>query len=293
MEKKTILITGATSGIGKAAAKALAKEGHRIIVHGRNEAKAQAVREEIIAETGNDDIDVVIADLLLMSNVKRMAAEIKERYDRLDVLINNAGTMMNKEREVTQEGLEKTIALNLLAPFLLIESLLDTLSKSPDARIINVSSIMHKFSGKPHFDDFLLENDYSSGKAYGLSKLYLIWVSRRWAAELKQKGFEHMTVNIAHPFISNTNFGRGSKKGLFIDTIFRIGIPLSLSPEKGAESIIYLASSDEVKGVTGQFYGTKKKLDKVKEKYHSAENEQKVWDFCKEITKPYLDDPAE
>ncbi len=288
MESKTILITGATSGIGKATAKALAQQGHTVIMHGRNKTKTEKVWEEIKSETGNTKIDRVLADLFLLSDVKRMADEFKEKYDRLDVLINNAGNMMNKERETTIEGLEKTIALNLLSPFLLTQLLLNVLVKSPSARIINVASEMHKRGGKPDFKDFQLENSYSCPRAYGLSKLYLIWISRHSITELKQKGLGHITVNIVHPATTNTNFGLDSDKGFLNNLIFRVVMPLTLTPEQGAESSIYLATSDEVKDVTGQYYGPKKKLAKTDDRYYSAENEKIVWEYCKQITKPYL-----
>lgn len=288
METKTVLITGATGGIGKETAKALARQGHAVVIHGRDKSKTQKVCEEIKSETGNKQVDMLLADLFLLSDVKRMADEFKEKYDRLDVLINNAGGMMNKERETTREGIEKTIALNLLSPFLLTQSLLDVLAKSPVARIINVSSEMHKRGGKPDFNDFQLVNSYSCTRAYGLSKLYLIWTSRHLITELKQKGLEHITVNIVHPGMTNTNFGLDSDKGFIINLIFRIAGPFALTPEQGAETSIYLATSDEVKTVTGQYYGTKKKIAKADDKYYSAENEKLVWEYCKQITKPYL-----
>lgn len=288
MERKTILITGATGGIGKETAKALARQGHSVVIHGRDKIKAQKVCEEIKSETGNTSIDTLLADLFLLSDVKNMADKFKEKFDRLDVLINNAGGMMNKERETTKEGIEKTIALNLLSPFLLTQSLLDVLAKSPAARIINVSSEMHKRGGKPDFNDFQLVNSYSCPRAYGLSKLYLIWISRHLITELKQKGLGHITVNIVHPGISNTNFGLDSDKGFLNNLIFRIVMPFSLTPEQGAETSIYLATSDEVKNVTGQYYGPKKRISKVDDNYYSAENEKLVWEYCKQITKPYL-----
>lgn len=289
MREKIILITGATGGIGKETAKALAKQGHTVIIHGRDKVKTQKVCEEIKAETGNTNIDTLLADLFLLSDVKNMADKFKEKYDRLDVLINNAGGMMNKERETTKEGIEKTIALNLLSPFLLTQLLLNALAKSPTARIINVSSEMHKRGGKPDFNDFQLISSYSCSRAYGLSKLYLIWTSRHLITELEQQGLGHITVNIVHPGMTNTNFGLDSDKGFIINLIFRIAVPFGLTPEQGAETSIYLATSDEVKNITGQYYGTKKKLAKVDNKYYSAENERLVWEYCKQITKPYLD----
>lgn len=185
MENKTILITGSTDGIGKITATTLAKQGHTIIIHGRNKEKAEAVRKQIIAETGNNDIDILIADLLSLADIKRASEEIKNKYSRLDVLINNAGAFFGKVRETTKEGFEKTITLNLFAPFLLTQLLLEVLEKSPSARIINLSSAMHKRGGKPDFNDFQLENNYKPDRAYGLSKLYLIWASRHLATELK------------------------------------------------------------------------------------------------------------
>ncbi len=124
LKSKIILITGATGGIGKETARALARQGHTVVIHGRNKVKTQQVCEEIKSETGNIKVDMLLADLLLLSDVKYMADEFKKKYDRLDVLINNAGAMMNKNRETTKEGLEKTIVVNLLAPFLLTELLL-------------------------------------------------------------------------------------------------------------------------------------------------------------------------
>lgn len=288
MKEKIVLITGATSGIGKETARALARQGHIVIVHGRDQAKTEKVCQEIKAETGNDLVDMLLADLFLLSDVKRMADDFKQKYERLDVLINNAGAMMGTEREITKEGLEKTIVVNLLAPFLLTELLLDVLAKSPAGRIVNVSSEMHKHGGKPDFNDFQMVNSYSCDRAYGLAKLYLIWNSRHLIAELKEKGLGHMTVNVVHPATTNTNFGLDSDKGFIKNLIFKVVMPLSLTPEQGAETSIYLATSDEVKNVTGKYYGTKKKLGNVSEKYYSPQNEKIVWDYCKQITKPYL-----
>ncbi len=286
MESKIILITGATNGIGKAAAKELAKQGHTVIVHGRNKDKTLRVLEEIKAETGNANIDILLGDLFLLSDVKKMADDVKKKYQKLDVLINNAGGTMGKVREATDEGFEKTIVLNLLSPFLLTQSLLPLLSNAPSARIINVSSEMHKFGGKPFFHDFQLEKNYDSVRAYGLSKLYLIWISRHLSAELKPK---NITVNTVHPGVSNTNFGLDADRGFFTNLVGKLLMRFSLTAEQGAASLIYLASSDDVEHVTGLYYGPKKKPAEPSDRYYSIENENRVWGYCSQIVAPYMD----
>lgn len=287
MENKTILITGSTDGIGKITATTLAKQGHTVIIHGRNRAKAEAVRKQIIAETGNNDIDILIADLLSLADIKRASEEIKNNYSRLDVLINNAGAFFGKVRETTKEGFEKTITLNLFAPFLLTNLLLEVLEKSPSARIINLSSAMHKRGGKPDFNDFQLESGYKPDRAYGFSKLYLIWVSRHLATELKRKESK-ITVNVCHPGAVATNFGQDVDKGFFINLVFKVAFRFMPKPEVGARTSIYLATSPKMEGVTGKFFGYKENEEKADDKYYSAENEKIVWDYCMQTLKPYM-----
>lgn len=288
MEQKKILITGATDGIGKITAKSLAAQGHKIIVHGRNRQKAEAVCKEIKSETGNNNIDYLLADLLSMADIKRMVADFKAKYDHLDVLINNAGAFFSKQRETTKEGFEKTIALNLFAPFLLMQSLTDLLAKSRSSRIINMYSAMHRRGGKPDFNDFGLEKSYKPAKAYGLSKLYLVWMTRHMASELKKKGINNITVNDTHPGAVATNFGQDGDKGFFINLVFKIAYRLMPKPEAGAVSSIYLATSPEVEGVSGQFYDPKSKIEKPDDKHWSTQNEQKVWDYLQKTLQPYL-----
>jgi NAD(P)-dependent dehydrogenase (short-subunit alcohol dehydrogenase family) len=288
MESKTILITGATQGIGKETATTLAKKGHHVIIHGRNLSKLQAVAQEIKSISGNNKVDIIVADLFSLADTKRMADEFRTRYNRLDVLINNAGAIMNKERETTNEGFEKTIALNLLAPFLLMHSLLDVLAKSPAARIVNLSSAMHRRGGQPDLNDFQLEKSYAVDRAYSLSKLYLIWVTQHMAKFLKDNGMNHITVNATHPGAVATNFGQDSKKGFIIDMIFKVALLFMDKVEDGARSSIYLALSPEVENVTGGFYSNKSKPEKPAEKYYSVENEKKVWDYCMKTVQNYL-----
>lgn len=287
MESKIILITGSTGGIGKETAKALAKQGHTVIVHGRNKKKTEAICDEIKSETGNSQIDFVIADLLLLSEVNRMAKEFKKKYKRLDVLINNAGAMFGKDRETTKEGLEKTLALNLFSPFLLTQLLLEILTKSPHSRIINVSSSAHKMSGIPDLSDIQLEKNYSFGSAYGLSKLYLVWVTQHLARKLKENDLS-INANSLHPGTIKTGFGQNANKGFWMNLLFKFSMLFAITPEHGAESTIYLATSKNLENVTGKYFSNKK-VAKPSIKYYSPENERIIWDYCMRIGMPYLD----
>lgn len=216
-----------------------------------------------------------------------MTEELKQKYNSLDVLINNAGAFFNKERETTKEGLEKTMTLNLFAPFLLTQLLLDVLGKSRPARIINLSSAMHKRGGKPDFNDFQLEKKYRPDRAYGLSKLYLIWISRHLAAELSRQR-RNITVNVCYPGAVATNFGQDADKGFLINLIFKVALLFMDKPEQGARTSIYLATSPEVENVTGRFFGNREKEEKPDDRYYSAENEKIVWDYCMNIAQPQL-----
>lgn len=288
IDKKIILITGSTDGIGKITAKSLVQLGHYLIIHGRNKTKAKQVCEEIKSETGCNNVDYIICDLLDLADINRMSEEFKKKYDHLDVLINNAGAIFGKERETTNAGLEKTITLNLLAPFLLTKLLLETLSKSKSARIINLYSAMHRRSGKPDFNNFQFDKYYTTDRAYGLSKLYLVWITQHLAKNLKEKGINNITVNACHPGAVATNFGQEADKGFIINLIFKVALKLMPKPETGARTSIYLATSSEVENVSGQFYDAKMKIEKPADKYYSEQNEKLVWDYCEKITEKYL-----
>ena len=290
MENKTVLITGSTSGIGKETARALAQQGYFVIIHGRNKEKTEAVCNELKAETGNNNIDFLIADLLLLSAVKQMADEFKKKFKRLDVLINNAGAIFNKKREITAEGFEKTFALNILAPFLLTHLLLDILANSSDARIINIASVSYKFAYKPDFKDFQSEKRYLYINNYAISKLYLIWITQHLSIILKNNGLEHITANSSEPGIVASSFGQNSDKGFFSNLVFKMFLrrPFFISSKKAALTTVYLATSEDVKNITGQFFNHKMKIVKPCEKYYSEENEKTVWDYCMDKIKKYL-----
>lgn len=280
-QQRTVLITGATGGIGKATAVALAKQNYRVVIHGRNKEKTAAACEEIKSLSGNDKIDFIIGDLFLMSEVRKVAQTYITRYDRLDILINNAGGIMSKDRKETAEGVEATIAVNLLAPFLITELLLDLLKKSNDGRIINVSSNSHQLNAKPYFNDIELKNNYSPLTAYGNAKLFLIWVSQYLSDKLIRDHFKNITVNTLHPGAVATNFGVNSNLGSLLNFFGKLVRPFFKTPEQGAETIIYLATAENVKSISGKYFENKK-IKHVSKKYYSQQNVQLVWNFCSE-----------
>jgi len=283
MKDRIVFITGATGGIGKAAALELAKQDFKVVIHGRNKEKTQQVCEEIRITTGNNKVDYLVADLFLVQETKNLISEFKEKYKHLDVLINNAGGLMSKERENTAEGIEKTLAVNLLTPFLLMNGLLDLLKASPDARIINVSSDSHKLNAKPDFDDLQLVKGYGPLRSYGNSKLFLIWISQYLAKDLKAQGIDHVTVNTLHPGAVATNFGVKSNLGPFMNTLAKMMRPLFRTPEKGADTIVYLAASDKLKEISGKYFVNRKQAV-VADKYYSLEHEKQLWEYCLQLT---------
>jgi len=287
MEPKIILITGASDGIGKETAKTLAKQGHTIIIHGRNKQKTQAVYDEIKAETGNNNIDMFTADFLSLADVKRFAEDIKHKYEYLDVLINNAGGQFTEKRETTDEGLEKTMVINVFAPFLLTTLLLDLLQKSKSARVVTVSSASHAMGGKPDLNDIELKNNYTMSKIYAFSKLYIIWVMQHFVSEMKKNGINNITFNTVHPSSVRTSLGREAMKSLKWKIIYFLWQPMMISVAKGASPSIKLATAPEFEGVTGKYYGPKGE-EKPNQKYYSAENEKTVWEYCKTVTAKYL-----
>lgn len=287
MESKIILVTGASDGVGKETAKTLAKQGHKLIIHGRSKQKLQAVYEEIKAETGNSNIDLFTADFLSLADVKRFAEEIKNKYDHLDVLINNAGAQFKDVRELTSEGYEKTMVINVFAPFLLTMLLLDVLKKSKSARVVTVASAAHAMSGKPYLNDIELAQNYTMPRAYGLSKLYVIWVMRHFVTETKKHGINNITFNVTHPGSVRSNLGREAMKSWKWRIIYFVWQIMMNSMEAATKGSIMGATSPELEGISNLYLGPKGK-EKANDKYYSLENEKIVWDYCQKVTKAYL-----
>jgi len=267
---KTAIVTGATSGLGQVAARQLAELGGRVVLIGRNPDKAAAVQQDIIAATGNPDVAVEIADLSLLAEVGQLARRLLEQEPRIDILINNAGVLLN-ERSVTAEGIETTLAINLLAPFLLTNLLLPRLKQSAPARIINVSSGGMYTSGIVVDDLQYQQNDYNGGMAYARTKRGLVILTELWAERLKDSG---VVAHAMHPGWADTP-GVESSLPLFHKLTKR----LLRTPEEGADTIIWLAASREAGKVSGYFW-----LDREPHITHvlpgtqeSAEDRQRLW----------------
>jgi NAD(P)-dependent dehydrogenase (short-subunit alcohol dehydrogenase family) len=286
MEGRTVLITGATSGIGKAAAMALAKQGMTVVIHGRDLQKTQRVVQEIISQTGNKKVDYIIADLFSLAETKMLHDAFRQKYNRLDILINNAGGIMGIKRENTPEGFEKTIALNLLSPFLLTQLFLEMITQSNDGRIINVSSNSHQLNAKPDFSDLELKENYNPLRAYGNAKLFLIWNTQHLNSILRQKSIQLVTINSLHPGAVATGFGVGSNLGPILNFLGRLFRPMFKTPDQGASTVVYLAASEKVKGISGKYF-VNSKLGKVAQKYFTPDRENQLWDYCHKVVAPY------
>lgn len=275
MKGKIVMITGATSGVGEVSAHHLAKAEAEVVLVARNETKAKKTQQKIIEQSGNDKVNYILGDLSLMTEVRKVADEFKSKYDRLDVLMNNAG-LVNGERKITSEGHEATIAINHYASFLLTHLLMSELENSGNARVINVASGAHKF-GKLNLDDMTFENGFQTIKVYGGSKIAMISSTYEMARRYADK---KVTFNTLHPGVVKTNFGEGVKKPgilVLIDKIFGMGI----TAEEGARTQIYLAESPEVEGVSGKYF-IKSKEAKSSKQTHDRAFAERLWNVTRE-----------
>lgn len=247
MAGKTCLITGATRGIGRVAAVELARQGADVVLVGRDPARAEAAAAEARAVASGGQVSTLVADLSLMSEVRRLAAAFKASHGRLDVLVNNAGAIFER-REVTPEGFEKTFALNHLAYFLLTRELGELLVASAPARIVNVASRAHR-AGRLDFADLQRTRGYTAWKAYAGSKLANILFTRELARRLAGTG---VTANALHPGLVATNFGH-DRFGL-ISLVLRFARPMMIGEAEGAATTLHLATSPAVADVTGAYF---------------------------------------
>ena len=277
MNEKICLVTGATAGIGKFTALGLASQGATVIITGRDRNKAEDTVQQIIAETGNQSVQYLLADFSDLDQVRALASEFKNHFSQLDVLVNNAGAFFNTRID-TLYGVEMTFLVNHLAPFFLTTLLLDQLQTSPAARIINVSSDGHK-QGQLDFDDLGFKQGYFGMKAYGRSKLANILFTYELARRLENTT---VTVNCLHPGHVATDIWKTSFP--FLGPAFKWIISrFALTPEQGADNSIYLASSPEVEGITGKYFV---KHDPVQSSPISYDKKiaQKLWETSEAIT---------
>ncbi len=270
MHGKTILITGATSGIGLAMARELAGKGAHVTLSGRNAAKLATVAEQIRNQTGNQNIDTILADLSTHAGVQLTAHEFKKRRTRLDVLINNAGAIY-MSKHLSEDGLEMTFALNHLNYFHLTNLLLDVLKASAPARVINVSSDAHR-GQIIDFDDLQGEKSYNGMTIYGRSKLMNVLFTNELARRLEGKG---VSANAMHPGFVASGFGRNN--GTLMSLAMKLISPIAKTADEGASTGIYLASSMEVEGVSGKYFVDKQAVDSDPVSYNQAVAER-LWD---------------
>jgi retinol dehydrogenase-14 len=277
MEGKVVLITGGTSGIGRAAATALAAMGAEVAVTGRSRQRGEAAVEEIRDTSGNERVSLMLADLAVQTEVRGLAEEFRERYDRLDVLVNNAGIIQSKRTE-TPDGLELTLAVNHLAPFLLTNLLLDLLKESAPSRIITVSSEARR-GAQIDFEDLQSERRYRAFKVYGMTKLANILFTYELAERLEGTG---VVANCLHPGGVNTNFGTNNRS--FGTLLFRAFKPFMRTPEQGADTIVYLAISPEAGKMTGRYLTDRKVVASFNEPHDEA-TQKRLWEVSEKLTK--------
>jgi NAD(P)-dependent dehydrogenase (short-subunit alcohol dehydrogenase family) len=277
MKDRIVMVTGANSGIGKAASLALAKMDATVVMVARSKERGEAAKAEIIKESQNNSVDLLLADLSSLESVQQLATEFQKKYSKLHVLINNAG-LFNRKRHVTTDGYENTFATNYLAPFLLTNLQLGLLRASAPSRIINVSSVGH-YNGHINFEDLNLEKEYGGWKAYGQSKLALVLFTHELAKKLRGSG---VTVNAVHPGTVATNiWTRPFGPAGFITALPKL---FMASPEKGAETIVYLASSPDAQSLSGE-YLEKLKVKKSSEESYDEEIAQRLWDVSAKLTR--------
>ncbi len=272
MQQKRVLVTGATTGLGRVTAVELGRMGAEVVLVARDKEKAEATLADI-KQAGAPAAHVIYGDLSLMSSVRAIASEARQRFDGFDVLVNNAGAIFTS-RAVTAEGFERTFALNHLSYFLLTHLLVDRMRGG--GRIVNVSSDAHR-PARIDFDDLQLERRYTAFGAYCVSKLMNLLFTFELARRIEPRG---LVTNAAHPGPVASNFGR-SNRGFF-GALFALAGPFMLTPEKGARTQIWLASSPELAGVTGKYFA-KQREKKPSARALDVAAQRHLWDVTADL----------
>ena len=274
---KNVIVTGATAGIGKVTALELARRGANMLLVSRNSQKCAVVRDQMRIETANPRVDYIATDLSSQSQIRQLAEQIKANYTHLDVLVNNVGAFF-LHRTLSADGIEMTLALNHLSYFLLTNLLLDLFEANAPSRVVNVSSNAH-FGARLDFDDLQLEQHYSPFKAYGRSKFANVLFTYELARRLQESG---VTANVLHPGLVQTDIGKSicwwMGLGWKLFTLVRKG----LTPEQGAQTSIYLASSPEVELLTGKYFVKQKAIPSDPATYDVAAA-RRLWDISAQM----------
>jgi NAD(P)-dependent dehydrogenase (short-subunit alcohol dehydrogenase family) len=273
LENKIVLITGATSGIGKETARGLAKLGATIVFTTRDTLKGEKTKKKLISSTHNKKIDILHCDLASFKSIRDCCKEFKSKYDYLHVLINNAA-ILDYKRRVSKDGIENIFATNYLGPFLMTNLLLNILKKSNPSRIINVTSGMHR--GKINFNDIEFKQNFSGIEAYNQSKLGVILFTRLLAKKLEGTG---VTVNCVNPGMTKTKILRDAD--FFSRMILRFK---GKNPSIGAETSIYLASSPDVENITGEYF-VGNVIKKSSDESYDIVLAKKLWNLSKKYVK--------
>jgi len=276
MSGKVCLVTGATSGIGRVTARELARMDATVVAVGRNRQKGEETVAEIKRRSANDKVEFLQADLSSQESIRDLARTFTDKYDQLQVLVSNAGGVFSK-RETTVDGLEMTFALDHLAYFLLATLLLPVLERSAPARIINVSSGAQG-TGKIDFDDLQGAKRYSGWRAYSQAKLANVLFTYELARRLQGTG---VTANCLHPGFVATGFAQNNSGAL--QALIKAGQVFAISPEKGAETSVFLASSPLVEGVSGKYFANKKDKKSAKQSYDESAA-RRLWDVSAQLT---------
>ncbi len=277
MDGKIVLVTGATNGIGQITARELALRGATVIIVGRDTSRIQFAAEKIRSTAPSGKVHTLMADLSSQAQIRRLAEEFQTQFPRLDVLVNNAGAIFAR-RQVSVDGIEMTLALNHLAPFLLTNLLLDALKASDHARVVTVASAAHIGMRVPFNDLNHEQGCYRSFVVYGQTKLMNIMFSYELARRLAG---DAITVNALHPGFVATNFGKSN--GGWWNMMFTLAQPFAISPEQGAQTSVYLASAPEVAMVTGKYFARRKAVKSSSVSY-DREAQRRLWIASAKLT---------
>jgi len=279
MQGKVVVVTGGNAGIGKEAAVDLARAGATVVITARDRERGRRALDDVRDRSGNQGVDVMDLDLASFASIRRFADDLLGRVDRLDVLLNNAGLTLSKRSE-TEDGLETTFGVNHVGHFLLTKLLLDKLEANPGgARVVNVSSHAHKLARTGlDFDDLQTERSYAGFQVYCRSKLANVYFTR----ELSRRVGDGVTVNALHPGFVRSEFARGGDTGPLYSLGVRIAAPFAISPEKGARTSVYLASSPEVEDVTGGYFYKRAPASISKHATDDAAA-RRLWDTSEEL----------